>query len=145
MRVMLSDLHPSSSFYKRVKSALGDVTRMPKKPRRHEEDDLQIAVMRMVVAEARRDVLVFHPANGGARSKAQAARFKAMGVVAGIPDLVVIIDGRVHGVELKAKKGRASDAQKAMEPRWKAAGGVYAIARSVDEVRALLASWGALR
>jgi len=145
MRVNLEDIHPNSSFAKRIKTALGDITRMPKKPRRHEEDDLQIAVMRFVAAAVRKDVLVFHPANGGARSKAQGARFKAMGVVAGIPDLVIIINGRAHGIELKTTKGRVSDVQWDVAELWVQAGGVYALARSVEDVRILLKGWGALK
>ncbi len=34
--------------------------------------------------------LVFHVPNGGARSKAEAGAFKAMGVLAGMPDLFVV-------------------------------------------------------
>lgn len=37
--------------------------------------------------------IVFHPANGGGRSKAEAGILKAMGVLAGVPDLFVIGPG----------------------------------------------------
>lgn len=59
--------------------------------------------------------LLFHIPNGGKRSKAEAARFKAEGVVSGVPDLCLpVARTGWHGlfVEMKAPKGVLSDAQK---------------------------------
>ena len=46
-----------------------------------------------------------------------------MGVVAGIPDLIVLVDGRAHGPEIKTDKGRLSAEQKTAAPaassRWR--------------------------
>jgi hypothetical protein len=54
----------------------------------------------------------FHPPNGGYRHATEARRLKAMGVLPGIPDIVVINDGRMICFELKAPKGgRVSVAQ----------------------------------
>lgn len=52
--------------------------------------------------------LLFHIPNGGARSKAEAGRFKAEGVKAGVPDLFLPVPrGNNHGlfIELKRRKG----------------------------------------
>ena len=95
-----------------------------------------------LLATAGLDVLAFHPANGGRRGKAEAGRFKALGVVAGIPDVVVIAASRVYGLELKTRTGRVSERQKVIAERWRRAGGAYAVARSIDEARAILAAWG---
>lgn len=61
--------------------------------------------------------LCFHIANGGSRGKAEAARFKAEGVKAGVPDLFLpVARGPYHGlfIEMKRQKGgKVSDAQKA--------------------------------
>lgn len=52
--------------------------------------------------------LLFHIPNGGKRGKAEAARFRAEGVKAGIPDLMLpVARGGKHGLflELKRKAG----------------------------------------
>ena len=59
--------------------------------------------------------LLFHIPNGGKRNKAEAARMKAGGVRAGVPDLCLpVARGGFHGlyIELKAGKGTASQKQK---------------------------------
>ena len=61
--------------------------------------------------------LMMHIPNGGLRSKAEAVRFKRIGVKAGVPDLFLpVARGGFHGlwVEMKRQKGgRLSDEQKA--------------------------------
>ena len=58
----------------------------------------------------------FHIPNGGARNKITAARLKAEGVSAGVPDLCIPVPSSgFHGlfIEMKRKKGGSlSDAQK---------------------------------
>ena len=52
--------------------------------------------------------LLFHIPNGGSRGKAEAGRFRAMGVKAGVPDLFLpVAHGSVHGlfIEMKRTKG----------------------------------------
>ena len=52
--------------------------------------------------------LLFHIPNGGGRSKAEAGRFKAEGVKAGVPDLFLPVPrGESHGlfIELKRLEG----------------------------------------
>jgi VRR-NUC domain len=58
-------------------------------------------------------VRVFAIPNGGYRTKAEAARLKWTGVVAGVPDLCVLAPvGRVFFLEVKTAVGRLSDAQR---------------------------------
>jgi hypothetical protein len=108
------------------------------------EEDLHRAIVGMLVVEMRAGVIFMHPANGGYRSKAEAGRLKAMGVVAGAPDLLVIVDGRVHGLEIKTEKGRVSPAQKVMAERFAQAGAPFEVVRSVADARAVLRRWGAI-
>jgi hypothetical protein len=60
--------------------------------------------------------LIYHIPNGGIRSKAEAGRFKAEGVKAGVPDICLpVARGGFHGlyIELKRQKGgQVSDNQK---------------------------------
>lgn len=88
------------------------------------------------------DAVAFHPANGEARNPVTAARLKGMGVVPGVPDLVLIWKGRAIGIELKTARGRVSPSQKAMAERWTLAGGLYHVCRSVEDVEEFLACCG---
>ena len=60
--------------------------------------------------------LLFHIPNGGGRSKAEAGRFKAEGVKAGVPDLFLPVPhGGYHGLFIELKRqagGRVSTEQK---------------------------------
>ena len=56
--------------------------------------------------------LWFHVPNGGGRSKAEGGILKAMGVKAGIGDLVFLTRGRPFFIEMKAGKGKLSEPQK---------------------------------
>lgn len=75
------------------------------------EDEEQIDLMRWaaLAAAARPELrMLFHIPNGGSRGKAEAGRFRAMGVKPGVPDLFLpVARGPWHGlfVELKRTKG----------------------------------------
>jgi len=59
-----------------------------------------------------RDIMHFHVPNGGKRNKREAARFKAMGVKAGVHDLIILLsDARVIFIELKVGKNKLQPAQ----------------------------------
>jgi hypothetical protein len=90
-------------------------------------------------------VFAFHPANGGYRKPVEAAIMKGMGVVAGVPDIIAIHNGRVFAMELKAEGGRASDKQLATIAALREAGAFTAIAEGLDRALAVLESWGLLR
>lgn len=85
----------------------------------------------------------FHVPNGGRRSFTEGARFKAMGVKAGVPDLEIIHQGRAYWIELKREKGgRTSDAQVAIHAELVAAGcEAPAICKTLEEVKITLEIW----
>ena len=56
----------------------------------------------------------------------------------GDPDIVVCYKGRYVGIEAKTPVGMQSQWQRLREEQIKAAGGVYILARSTDDVRAML-------
>ena|SRR5579862_7514365 len=94
--------------------------------------------------QAAPDLVFFHPANGGYRKPREAALFKALGVVAGVPDLCLILppDGRAAFIEFKAPKGRASEAQTAFSVSASRSGALWAVARSLSDLEAILLRWG---
>ena len=75
------------------------------------EDDEQMMVIRWAAHMMGRwpDLKwLYHIPNGGKRGKVEAARFKAMGVKAGVPDLFLPVPcGQYHGlyIEMKRQKG----------------------------------------
>lgn len=86
--------------------------------RRHDEDDLQRAVIRFLDQALGQDGLAFAIPNGGKRHRREAARMKGLGVKPGIPDIGVLYrGGRTLFVELKAPRGVVSDAQRDMARR----------------------------
>lgn len=109
------------------------------------EHSLQVAVVQHLIFCAAPRVCYMAIPNGEYRSKRTAGRLKAAGVRAGAPDLLVIVNGRAYGLELKADKGRQSPEQRSMEFEWTAAGGEYVVARGIDEALAALRRWGAIR
>jgi hypothetical protein len=56
----------------------------------------------------------------------------------GSPDIFAMKCGTCYGIEVKGPKGRQSDAQKEFQVRFEAAGGVYVLAKGIDEVEAAL-------
>jgi len=54
----------------------------------------------------------FHIPNGGSRHPAEAARLKKAGVMPGVPDLCIVLDGgRTIWIEVKTATGMSSKAQ----------------------------------
>ena len=103
----------------------------------HKEDDLQMACVRWF--DLQFSVLswaLFHVPNGGFRNRHEAARFKAMGVRSGVPDLLLLIPCRKYNylaIELKAGKNTQTPAQKLYEGHINANGGKYVVVRSVEQ------------
>lgn len=88
----------------------------------------------------------WHTPNGGARSKAEAAILKSMGVRAGVADLAFILTGaRIGFIELKATNGRATPAQKTFRADCEMQGVPFAECRTLAEVQGTLDGWGVER
>jgi hypothetical protein len=95
--------------------------------------------------------IVAHVPNGGKRSEVEGAIFKAMGVVAGFPD-ILIMGVKYFGddepqpvcclIEVKAGKGRLSDAQLACHDRLSEMNFPVAVVRSWDETVSWCRAWG---
>jgi len=79
---------------------------------------------------------------GEKRSAVTGARLKRMGMQRGWPDIIVILDGKTFGIELKAGKGKLSDVQLAVADAFVANGAPWVCARSTQEVEAFLTEQG---
>jgi VRR-NUC domain len=88
-------------------------------------------------------IVVWHVPNGGYRTKAEAARLRWVGVLAGVLDLTLALpEGRSAFWETKTPRGRLSDDQKAIIGRLQALGHSWAVVQSIDDARAELARLG---
>lgn len=91
------------------------------------------------------DCLVLHPANGGSRDKREATKLKWLGVLPGIPDIIILRPGgRFCLMEVKGPKGVLSDAQNDVRYHCERFEMPWALVRSIDDARDALAGWGLL-
>jgi hypothetical protein len=69
----------------------------------------------------------FRPLDGGARVIQSAPE--------GTPDLMgVMTPGKAFGIEVKAQRGQQRDAQKKWQAAWEKRGGIYILAKSLQDV-----------
>lgn len=80
------------------------------------------------------------PAGGG--GKIRGGKLKAMGLKPGVPDVLIIHQGRAYWIELKAEGGRLNDKQKALHPLLSEVGCCVAVCRSLEDVEESLREWG---
>jgi hypothetical protein len=118
------------------------------------ESALQIQLVSMLRWCIRPDVIFRHVPNGEQRDPRTAAKLKAMGVLPGCADLEFHwcnIDElgrkirRVLHLELKADRGRQTEAQAGFALAVRLLGDEYHIARNIDEAIELLRERGLLR
>lgn len=64
------------------------------------------------------------------------------GCIAGVPDIIVLYEGRAHFIELKAHDGLLSPAQQTLGTAVLLGCSSFAIARTVEEVLRVLDVWG---
>lgn len=119
---------------------------------KHEESEAQqalfewAALMRGVWPELE---LMYHVPNGGKRSPSEAARLKAEGVRAGVPDIVLpTARGGYFGlyIEMKTEEGRLSASQAEYIPKLEAQNYAVIVCRSFDEAKNTIErylGWGA--
>jgi hypothetical protein len=113
--------------------------------RRRPEAAIQRAVFQHLRVRGAPGVFAFHPANGGYRKPVEAAILKGLGVVAGVPDVIAIHNGRVFAMEIKAEGARATDKQLACIAALREAGAFTCIAEGLNQALAALESWQLLR
>jgi hypothetical protein len=109
------------------------------------EQQIQKAIIQHLRLRGQPDCVFFHVPNGGARRRVEAAILKSLGVVAGVPDLLLFRGGHAYAIELKAPDGRPSAAQLEMLARLDVAGVYTALCYGLDRALAVLEAWHLLR
>jgi hypothetical protein len=109
---------------------------------RRPEQALQRAVVQYLQVAAPSDLFwtAINPVPG--KTPAVAALSKALGLRAGVSDLIFIYKGQALFLELKADKGRESPAQRETSLLAAKAAVPTFICRSIDEVEGRLQAWG---
>lgn len=114
-------------------AAWGHVTTKKKRSAPGPESQIQKVIMEYLTAKR-----IFHfKVNTTGIYKQSTGSYIPSGSV-GCPDIIAIMNGKFIGIEVKAPKGKVSEAQKKFGEKIESAGGVYIVARSVDEVMALI-------
>ena len=110
------------------------------------EADLQRAVVTALHFALPQGTIIHHSANevseAGPRGARKQAILVGMGVHAGFADLMVLCDGRVLFLELKAPKGRLSTTQATFRDAVQAQGFGWALVRSIDDAHVALFEHG---
>jgi len=108
-----------------------------KKPKiKFSEKDAQKSIIAWLTAKR----MFFYRQNTGTFAT-EAGGYYRFGTV-GAPDIVLICAGIYVGIECKSSSGRQSPAQKDFQERLEKVGGVYILARSMDEVQKRLKDEG---
>lgn len=132
----LKDFVVTGSYYSHLPAGFRKASGAVQK-RAQPERALQIRVATMLRWMLPPDV--FHSAVGhGGGGERRGQILKRMGVVAGVPDYMILWRGRVIFLEMKAGKGSLSLAQKAVHEAIVLAGGVVKTCRTEDEVVSFL-------
>lgn len=111
-----------------------------KKPIQYERN-LQIMAVNYIRG-AFPHVLCAHVPNGGSRNVREGANLKRMGVLAGMPDLLIWWPKGMGAIELKADKGKLTEKQEGVLEHLARCNVSTAVCRSVSEVEEAMTAWG---
>lgn len=109
------------------------------------EADIQCAIVQHLRLRGVPGLVWWHTPNGGKRGISEASMFKAMGVRAGVSDLILVHANKIFALELKAPGGRATEAQMAFISDIDRAGAFTALVEGLDPAIRTLEAWGLLR
>ncbi len=109
------------------------------------EEVIHRAVAAHLARRALGDVVHWHVPNGELRRPGVAGKLRAMGTRAGMPDMMLLRQGQLYGLELKREGGRVSEAQRATLADLEASGATVAVAYGLDDALCRLKGWGLIR
>lgn len=109
------------------------------------ESQLQIACVEILHNFALPNVIYLHVDNGGKQTEGQRIFKYRMGVLAGFPDFLLLMDGKPHFIEFKVGSRKLTEQQEKVRNRLKAQGLPYAVIRTVDGFIAQMKLWRMVR
>jgi hypothetical protein len=112
--------------------------------RANPEGVIHRAVVAHLRAYARPEVLWFHVTNNP-RNPIHGAQMKALGMMAGVSDLLLFTAFDKFALELKAAGGRPAVAQLEFQDWWRRLGGHAVVAEGLDEAIGCLKMWSVLK
>ncbi len=114
--------------------------------RRRDEEDLQTTLVEWLRWAAKPGSIWFHVPNQGKRGKATGGRLKAMGLRAGVADLLFVLpDGIAAFMELKTGTGKQSKPQIQFERDCFEARVPYVVVTNFDTAVEILTAWGVVK
>lgn len=97
------------------------------------EKDIQHAIIQYL--QYRKDIyFIRNNSFSGSFTRANGSKGWLRNNKAGSPDIIVCHKGRYMGIEVKAEKGRQSELQQQAQKDIEKCGGVYIIARNIEDV-----------
>jgi hypothetical protein len=109
------------------------------------EQQIQRCVFQHLRTRAAPGVFFWHPFSGGFRRPKEAAIYKGLGAIAGLPDVMILHQGKLYCVELKAEGGRLSLAQEQVLVKLREAGALATHAHGIDQALRILEGWNLLK
>ena len=101
--------------------------------RQRSEQQVQAAIFQHLKLRGAPGTFYFHPFSGGYRRPIEAAVYKRLGAISGLPDVITIRAGAVVCLELKSANGRLTPAQRDCHERMRAAGAIVGVAHGIDQ------------
>jgi hypothetical protein len=109
------------------------------------EQQIQKCIFAHLRARGAPGAFFWHPFSGGYRRAKEAAIYKGLGAIAGLPDVMIVHQGRLYCIELKAEGGRLRDAQQNVLIKLREAGAMATHAHGLDQALRILEGWKLLR
>jgi hypothetical protein len=117
-------------------------TKKVKVKRRQPEFEFHCCVGDYLRTALAADVRWFHVPNGEHRTQATGERLKRMGVMPGVPDIIILHAGRTLWLELKSNKGKLSPTQEDWREFLCNNGFAFYCCNTLDQVQASLKANG---
>lgn len=114
----------------------------PRKKAAHPEARLQKVIVSHLLMN---DAFYFSIPNESKRSVVMGAHMKQMGLIPGAADLGIIVDGKIHFLEVKAADGVQSASQRDFQARCVMLNIPYACVNSLTEALKVLSEWRAIK
>lgn len=103
------------------------------------ENEIQKAIFKHFRARGAPGAFAFHPKNGGVHQRGRRSGINAgLGVIPGVPDVIVIHQGRCYCLELKTEVGKLSPVQIQVLEQLEHAGAICHVAAGLDPAIAWL-------